>query len=57
MTIPANSSADMFLPENYSLKGMKLSTGEKLPRLDKGAEGSYYLKAGSYEFDLKKNPE
>jgi len=47
----------MFLPENYSLKGMKLSTGEKLPRLDKSAEGSYYLKAGNYEFDLKKGPE
>jgi alpha-L-rhamnosidase len=57
VTIPANSSADMFLPETYSLKGMKLSTGEKLPRLDKSAEGSYYLKAGNYVFDLKKSPE
>jgi len=28
---------------------------EKLPQLNKSADGSYDLKAGSYEFELKKD--
>jgi alpha-L-rhamnosidase len=52
VTIPANSTADMFLPQSYSLKkDMLVSTGKSL-LLKKNPDGSYYLPAGNYEFEL-----
>lgn len=53
--IPANSSADLFLPEKYSIRKIKLSSAEKLQDLKESVEGSLHLKAGSYEIDIKKN--
>ena len=52
VTIPANSSADLFLPGNCILKKAKLeSTGETLS-LSKDTNGNYHIPAGRYEFEL-----
>lgn len=55
VTIPANSTADLYLPDNYSLKKTKLSITNESLALNKGENGAYLLLSGSYEFSLKLN--
>lgn len=52
LTIPANSTADLFLPEGYSLKKVRLLLPEKYISLVKDADGGYHLLAGNYEIEL-----
>jgi len=52
VTIPANSSADLYLPENYLLKKVRLTSTEKTLLLERSVIGSYHLLAGSYEIEL-----
>jgi alpha-L-rhamnosidase len=52
VTIPANSTADLFIPQGYSLtKDMLVSTGKPL-LLKQKPDGSYHLPAGDFEFAL-----
>ena len=51
VTIPANSTADLYLPEYIQLKKIKLSDG-KIIDLQKNTESGYHLVAGSYIFEL-----
>jgi len=54
VTIPANSSGDLFLPEKYTLKKVTIiSTGRPFP-LSKSTDGSYHLLAGRYEIELSR---
>lgn len=52
ITIPANSTADLFLPETYTLKETRLPSTGKPVLLEKNAKGSYHLIAGKYELKL-----
>lgn len=52
VTIPANSTADLFLPEEYFLKKVKLLSIEKSVSLRKNANDGYNLLAGNYEIVL-----
>jgi len=54
VTIPANSSADFFVPDKYSLEKINLTSPEKLPELKESSDGSWHLEAGSYKMDLKR---
>jgi alpha-L-rhamnosidase len=52
VTVPANSTADLFLPEKYSFKKAKLAlTGEPVSMVKK-TDGSYHLIAGKYEIEI-----
>ena len=44
VTVPANTTADLYLPEGYRLKK---------PLQEQNADGSYALAAGSYEYELR----
>ncbi|HPT21684.1 MAG TPA: family 78 glycoside hydrolase catalytic domain [Bacteroidales bacterium] len=53
VTIPANSTADLYIPGKYTIKqAVILSTGQPL-ELKKTTTGFFSLKAGSYEIRLK----
>ncbi len=52
VTIPANSSADLYFPRGIQLTKVKLADGKNIT-LQKNAEGVYRLLAGSYIFELK----
>ena len=53
VTIPANSTADLFLPEKIQVKKVTLSDGKTTVTPQKNAANAYRLPAGSYIFDLK----
>ncbi len=52
VTIPANSTADFYLPEGIQLKKAKLADGKAID-LQKNTANSYHLLAGNYIFELK----
>ncbi len=52
VTIPANSTADLYLPEGTQVKKVKLADGKAID-LQKNADNGYRLLAGSYVFELK----
>jgi alpha-L-rhamnosidase len=52
ITIPANSTATLYLPKAYSLKQAKLRSGEMI-KPENLPDGSYSLVAGSYELVIK----
>jgi alpha-L-rhamnosidase len=52
VTVPANSTADLYLPEGVQVKKVKLAGG-KAVELQKNTAGGYHLPAGSYVFELK----
>jgi len=53
VVIPANSTADLYLPENFKIKKAFISTKGKIT-LQKETEGGYKMEAGSYEIELVK---
>jgi alpha-L-rhamnosidase len=53
VTIPANSTADLYLPEGVQLKKVTLADGKTTVNLQKNAGDGYRLQAGSYVFELK----
>ncbi len=53
VTIPANATADLYLPGGFSLTKAKLVTTGKAIDLKTGSNGSYKLLAGNYEIELK----
>ena len=53
VTIPANSSADLYLPEQVQVKKITLADGKTNLSLQKNTGNGYHLQAGSYIFDLK----
>ncbi len=57
VTVPANSTADLFLPEGYSLKKTTLINENRKILLEKKAGGNYPLLSGSYEFELTPNKQ
>lgn len=54
VTIPANSSGDLFLPENYTLNKVTITSTGKPYSLTRSNEGSYHLLAGSYTIELNR---
>ena len=53
VTIPANSAADLYLPENIQVRRITLADGKTTVNLPKNAENGYRLVAGSYVFELR----
>lgn len=51
VTVPANATADFFLPENCKLTKASLSDGTKIEP-EKNEKGAYRLLAGSYTFQI-----
>jgi alpha-L-rhamnosidase len=51
ITIPANSTADLYLAEKETIKKATLSSGEKIS-LQKGEKNTYRLEAGSYWLEI-----
>ena len=51
ITIPANSTADFTIPAEYTIKAVRLLSGETAT-LNKNTDNSYSLPAGSYELKL-----
>ncbi len=54
ITIPANSSADLFLPDIYSIKKFRLISEGTLLKPVKNDNGSVRLLSGSYEIEFKR---
>ena len=54
VTVPANSTADLFLPAGYSLKKAGLQGSPESITLNCQPDGSFRLLAGSYELELNK---
>ena len=52
VTIPANSTADLYLPKEIKVKKVTLADGKTTVNLQKNAENGYHLLAGSYIFVL-----
>ncbi|MEN6453536.1 MAG: alpha-L-rhamnosidase C-terminal domain-containing protein, partial [Prolixibacteraceae bacterium] len=52
IVIPANSTADLYLPEGYLLKKVKLTNSNDHVTLQQNAGDCYKLLAGSYELEL-----
>jgi alpha-L-rhamnosidase len=52
VTIPANSTADLYLPEGVKLSKIKLADAKTI-NLPKNERNGYRLVAGSYVFELK----
>jgi alpha-L-rhamnosidase len=52
VTIPANSTADLFLSEKYSIKKTSLMPAGNQISLAKSSNGCHHLTAGNYEFEL-----
>jgi len=53
VTIPANSTADLYLPEGVQVKKATLADGKTAVSLQKNAGNGYRLAAGSYIFECK----
>jgi alpha-L-rhamnosidase len=53
VTIPANSTADLYLPEKAQLKKVTLADGKTNLSPQKNTGNGYHLQAGSYVFELK----
>ena len=53
VTIPANSTADLYLPEGMQVRKASLADGTASVALTKNAGNSYHLVAGSYLFELR----
>ena len=54
VTVPANSTADLFLPVGYNLKKAVLQGAPESITLNGKPDGSFHLLAGSYELELNK---
>ena len=52
VTIPANSTADLYLPEGVQVKNVMLADAKTKLSLQKNTENGYHLQAGSYVFKL-----
>jgi len=52
VTVPANSTADLFLPEKYPIKRVLISPSEDTFSLKLNPSGCYKLSAGNYEIEL-----
>ncbi|MCE5344672.1 MAG: glycoside hydrolase family 78 protein [Bacteroidales bacterium] len=57
VTIPANSTADLFLPENYSFRKAKMLSSGQSVSLEKSISGCFHLSAGTYEIELERNKQ
>lgn len=55
VVIPANSKAEFYIPEGYTLKKTQLTSGGKI-ELNRISENVYELVAGSYLLELKMTP-
>jgi len=53
VTVPANSTADLYLPEGVQMKKVTLADWKTTVSLQKNTENGYRLLAGSYLFELK----
>jgi alpha-L-rhamnosidase len=53
VTIPANATADFYLPNGYKTAKTRLADGKAIELADAG-NGVYRLTAGSYELELKR---
>jgi alpha-L-rhamnosidase len=53
VTIPANSTADLYLPEGLQVKKVTLAGEKTTLNLQKNAGNGYHLPAGSYIFELR----
>ena len=54
VTIPPNSSADLFLPEKYLLKEIRLLNTKEALTIEESTKGAYHLMAGSYEIEFNR---
>lgn len=54
VTVPANSTADLFLPAGYILKKTRLKDAAESLAINSKPDGAFRLVAGSYEFELNK---
>ena len=54
LTVPANSSADLFMPDNYLMKKISLAKAKKPLIAEISANGLYHLPAGSYIIEFAK---
>ncbi|MDR2919765.1 MAG: glycoside hydrolase family 78 protein [Tannerella sp.] len=52
VVIPANSKAELYIPTGYTLKKIRLTSGEKI-ELNRISENVYELVAGNYHLELK----
>jgi alpha-L-rhamnosidase len=52
VVVPANAMADLYLPEGYSLKKVKLTNSNERVTLQQNTDGCYKLLAGSYAMEL-----
>ena len=52
VTVPANSTADLYLPKNVRVRKITLSDVKTTVNVQKGAGDSYRLPAGSFIFEL-----
>ena len=52
VVIPANATADFYVPQGYTVKQVKLSDGQKLD-LEENSSHTYQLISGNYEIELK----
>jgi len=50
--VPANATADLYLPEGYSLRKAKLTNTDESISLQLHEKGNYKLQSGSYELEL-----
>jgi len=53
VTVPANSTADVYLPESVQLKKVTLADGKTTVNLQQNTGNGYRLPAGSFVFELK----
>ena len=53
VTVPANSTADLYLPENIQVRKVTLADGKTTLNLPKNVGNGYRLLAGSYIFELR----
>ena len=54
VTIPANSSAELYLPDGYDIRKATLKGTRTQIALQKGVSGAYTLLAGEWEMELRK---
>jgi alpha-L-rhamnosidase len=52
VVVPANATADLYLPEGYSIKKVRVANEKENISLHPGLNGNYKLLAGSYELEL-----
>ena len=52
VVVPANATADLYLPGGCSLKKVKLTSSNERVTLQQNTDGCYKLLAGSYEMEL-----